>query len=243
VFPSYRKETYSRRIGLVSGLKESFDAIAAGYDAQRKWIIPGFEEFYAAAVMAATVPGRDPSILDIGAGTGLLSSMLLEVYPGATLTLMDLSDRMLDVARRRFEGLEGVRFIAADYRERDLGGPFDIICSALSIHHLERHEKRELYRRIFAALGEGGIFVNADEVAGETDTIHRENLAAWDSFLLSGPLGEEEARAIMDRREKLDRMENLPVQLGWMREIGFEDTGAVYRNGCFVVFTGRKPDR
>ena len=224
----------------MNGLRESFDAIESDYDAQRRWIIPDFEGFYAAAVRAAGARCEDPAILDIGAGTGLLSAMLLEAYPGATLTLMDVSEKMLDVARRRFSGRERTRFISADYRDRDLGGPFDIICSALSIHHLETGEKQELYRRTFAALGEGGVFVNADEVAGETDRIHRENLASWDAFLLEGPLGKTEARAIMERRERLDRMEKLSVQLGWLKEMGFDGVQATYRNGCFVVFTGRK---
>ncbi|MDD1662595.1 MAG: hypothetical protein LUO97_01335 [Methanomicrobiales archaeon] len=80
--------------------------------------------------------------------------------------------------------------------------------------------------------------MNADEVLGETEAIHRENLAAWDAFLLSGPLGEEGARAIVDRRERFDRMEKLSVQLGWMREIGFAGVERVYGNGCFCVFRG-----
>ena len=133
-----------------------------------------------------------------------------------------------------------MRFVTADYRSGDLGGPFDIICSALSIHHLERDEKRDLYRRIFGALRRRGVFVNADEVAGETAEEHRSNLAAWDAFLLSGPLGEEEARAIMGRRETLDRMAKLSVQLRWLGEIGFDDVKEVYHNGCFSVFRGRK---
>jgi tRNA (cmo5U34)-methyltransferase len=239
-FPPYRKETDDGGSAVMSGLKESFDAIASGYDAQRRWIIPDFNGFYAAAVRAAGPRGGDPSILDIGAGTGLLSARFLEAYPGAALTLMDLSEKMLGEAGRRFAGRERTRFIVADYRDRDLGGPFDIICSALSIHHLGTGEKHELYRRIFDALGEGGVFVNADEVAGETDAAHRENLASWDVFLLSGPLGKEEAMAIMERREKHDRMEKLSVQLGWLRGIGFRDVEAVYRNGCFTVFRGRK---
>jgi tRNA (cmo5U34)-methyltransferase len=239
-FPSYRMEADNGRRAPMNGLKESFDAIASGYDAQRRWIIPDFEWFSTAAVRAAGDKGDAPSILDIGAGTGLLSARFLEVYPSATLTLMDVSEKMLGVAERRFAGRERTRFITADYRDGDLGGPFDIICSALSIHHLGSSEKRDLYQRIFGALGKGGHFVNADEVAGESEEIHRGNLAAWDAFLLSGPLGKEEAMAIMERREQLDRMEKLSVQLGWMKEIGFRDVGAVYRNGCFAVFTGRK---
>ncbi len=221
-------------------IRESFDAIASRYDEQRRWIIPDFAGFYGAAVRAAFPPVENPSILDIGAGTGLLSGMLLEAYPAATLTLLDISEKMLEVARARFRGREGIRFVTSDYRHGKLGGPYDAICSALSIHHLEREEKRGLYERIFTALGKGGVFVNADEVAGESDAGHRANLEAWDDFLRAGPLGEKDIEEIIGRREAFDRMEMLSAQLGWLEEIGFEDVEAVYRNGCFAVFRGRK---
>jgi len=224
----------------VNGLREAFDAIASRYDEHRRWIIPDFAGFYAAAVRAAASSKENPSILDIGAGTGLLSEMLLQVYPAAWITLMDISEKMLEVARRRFKGREGVRFLVADYRGGDLGGPFDIISSALSIHHLGQEEKRELYRRVHSSLAEGGVFVNADEVAGESEDIHRENLAAWDAFLMEGPLGEAEALTIMERRGRLDRMDKLSVQLGWLREIGFSRVEVDYTNRCFAVFTGRR---
>ncbi|MDD1671338.1 MAG: class I SAM-dependent methyltransferase [Methanomicrobiales archaeon] len=223
------------------GLREAFDAIASRYDGERRWIIPDFAGFYGAAIRAAASPKVTPSILDIGAGTGLLSEMLLAAYPAASITLVDFSEKMLGVARERLGGREGVRYLAADYRDADLGGPYDLICSALSIHHLEHGEKRDLCHRIFGSLGPGGIFVNADEVAGETGEIHRRNLAYWDEFLLGGPLGEEGARAIIGRRERLDRMEKLSVQLRWMQEAGFGGVTVVYQNHTFVVFSGRRP--
>lgn len=224
----------------MDGLKESFDGIASRYDEQRGWIIPDFPGFYAAAVWAVSPVVREPSVLDIGAGTGLLTGMLLSAFPGATVTLLDISEGMLDVARSRFRGVERVRFRTADYRYEDLGGPFDAVCSALSVHHLEREEKRGLYRRILDALGRGGVFVNADEVAGESEAIHRGNLEYWDDFLRKGPLGDEEAGAVIRRREAFDRMERLSVQLGWLREAGFSDVDVVYKNRSFAVFTGRK---
>jgi tRNA (cmo5U34)-methyltransferase len=224
-------------------LRDAFDAMASRYDEQRGWIIPDFSGFYAAAVRAAASPNEEPSILDIGAGTGLLSEMLLDAYPGATITLLDISEKMLEVAKARFRGREKVRFIAADYRHGELGGPFDLICSALSIHHLEKEEKRDLYGRIYRALGKGWVFVNADEVAGESEEEHRRNLEYWDDFLMKGPLAGEEALAIRERRETYDRMEKLSVQLEWMREIGFIDVGVGYRNRSFAVFTGKKGRR
>lgn len=219
-------------------LKETFDTIASRYDDQRRWIIPDLEGFYRAAVWAAALRGRSPSILDIGAGTGLLSGLLLEAYPGASITLMDISEKMIEVAKARFRARKGIRFVAADYRHEDLGGPFDAICSALSIHHLEREEKRDLYQKIFDALKPGGIFVNADQVKGETPRLHRRNLSYWDDFVLKGPLDRAEIQAMFERRKTLDRMEKLSLQLEWLKTIGFTDVDVVYKNRSFAVFTG-----
>ena len=221
-------------------VKETFEAIASTYDEQRRWIIPELDEFYGAAVRAAAQPLKKPAILDIGAGTGLLSELLCEAYAGASVTLLDISEKMIEVARRRFAGREGVRFVVADYRHGDLGGPFDAICSALSIHHLEKEEKRDLYQRIYGALKPGGVFVNADQVEGETPELHRRNLAYWDDFVLHGPLDPAEIRAMVERRKTLDRMEKLSLQLGWLKEIGFSDVDVPYKNRSFAVFTGRR---
>jgi tRNA (cmo5U34)-methyltransferase len=221
-------------------VKEAFDAIASDYDAHRRWIVPGFDDFYQNAVRGTDWPGSDPAILDIGAGTGLLSALLLERYPHASLTLMDISDNMLQVARERFSGRTGLIYRPIDYRQGDLGGPYDIVCSALSIHHLEHDEKRSLYGRIFAALNQGGVFVNAEQVEGETADEHRRNMAWWEDFIRSGPLPDSIAREAMARRDTLDRMEKASVQLAWLRESGFSSVDIVYKNRMLVVMRGWK---
>jgi len=221
-------------------VKAAFDAIASEYDAQRKWIIPEFEDFYQNTIRAADWPGLDPSILDIGAGTGLLSALLLEKFPRATLTLMDISENMLEVAKERFSGRNGISYRPIDYRTRSLGGPYDLICSALSIHHLENNEKRDLYGRIYSALNAGGVFLNAEQVEGETPDQHRRNMEYWDDFVRSGPLPESAWRSAMERRDTLDKVEKLSVQLAWLREIGFSPVDVVYKNRMLAVMRGRK---
>jgi tRNA (cmo5U34)-methyltransferase len=221
-------------------VQKAFDAIADRYDSQRRYIIPEFDAFYASAVWAAEWEGAAPRILDIGAGTGLLGALLLDRYPMGTLTLVDISAPMLDVARRRFQGQGNVRCIVRDYRSDLPEGSYDIIVSALSIHHLERNEKRLLYGRIFAALDPGGVFVNAEQVEGETPWQQAHNVRYWNEFVLSGPLSQEEVIAMCERRERLDRMEKLPVQIQWLRDSGFGDVDVVYKNRSFAVFMGRK---
>src|SRR5262249_16205697 len=43
-------------------------------------------------------------------------------------------------------------------------GPFDLVFSALAVHHLDAAGKRELFRNVASVLVEGGRFVLADVV-------------------------------------------------------------------------------
>jgi len=221
-------------------IRTAFNATASRYDAQRRGVIPDLDGFYGVAVRAANWPGSSPAILDIGAGTGLLSALLLQRYPGAPLTLLDISNQMLNAAHERFSGNPDVRYITGDYSTGDLGGPYDLICSALSIHHLIDKDKQKLYDRIYGALNPGGVFVNADQAAGETPALDREYMHWWDGFIQNGPLGRDEQGEILKRRTTLDKNAKLSVQLGWLRDCGFLDVDVVYRNRIFVVITGRK---
>ena len=221
-------------------IRTAFDTIASQYDAQRQHVIPELDAFYGTAVWAADWPSDHPRILDIGAGTGLLSALLLQRYPEASLTALDISEQMLNVAKKRFAGNPNVQYITGDYVTTDLGGRYDLICSALSIHHLSHEDKRKLYERIYEALNSQGVFVNADQAAGETPALDRHYMQYWDEFVRNGPLTGEERKEILKRRDTLDLNAKLSVQLQWLRDCGFSDVDVVYRNRTFVVLTGRK---
>ena len=221
-------------------IKRAFDATASRYDSQRKWIIPEIDDYYSAAVWAAECKNPAPAILDIGAGTGLLSALMIQKFPDALLTLVDLSESMLSIAKERFTDRDNVRYITGDYSSVDFAGRYDLICSALSIHHLEHEEKHRLYKKIFDSLNPGGMFVNADQVLGETADINRRYMAYWDEFLVPCPLSPKEKEQMLYRRDTFDKNEKLSVQMAWLQDCGFSEIDLVYKNRLFVVFTGRK---
>ncbi len=222
-------------------VKRTFDGAAASYDALRRQLIPCFDDLYGTAVdLTAGAPGAAPRILDLGAGTGLLAEQVLRRLPAARITLLDFSEAMLAQARARFAGAAAVELRVGDHAAADLGGPWDAIVSALSIHHLPDAEKRRLFERAFAALAPGGVFVNADNVTAEDPAVQARDRAAWVAAIRASGLGEAELAAAMERT-KVDILAPLAAQLAWLRAAGFAEVDCSYKWRLFAVFSGRRP--
>ena len=223
----------------MSEIQRKFDAVSEKYDEQRKKLIPCFDDFYGISVAVASVDTETPNILDIGAGTGLLSSFLMKRYPEASFTLIDISEKMLDMAKERFRDNSKVKYIAADYSKYNFTEKYDMVVSALSIHHLEDRKKKELYKRSCSILNESGIFINADQVHGETPFIENLNTATWIHYVENSGLTEEEIKAAYERT-RLDKDLELDRQLYWLKEAGFCDVSCMYKYYQFAVMFGRK---
>jgi tRNA (cmo5U34)-methyltransferase len=125
--------------------------------------IPRFAELQD-AVAGATRGIAVRAALELGTGTGETARRVLALHPEARLTGVDESGAMVDEARRALP--------AADLRvgriEDELPpGPFDLVFSALAVHHLGGDGKRDLFRRVRGVLRPGGRFVLGDVVVPE----------------------------------------------------------------------------
>lgn len=223
----------------MSEIKKKFDDISEMYDSQRRKFIPCFDDFYGVTVSLASSNIENPKILDIGAGTGLLSAFLLERYPNASVTLIDLSERMLGVAKNRFSGKANIEYIIADYLKHQFADTYDIVVSALSIHHLDEQQKKDLFGKIYFILKQGGVFINADQTSGETPFFEHLNKKVWRDYIESSGLSEEEIKAGYERIQ-LDKESKLSEQVEWLKSTGFCDVGCVYKYYHFAVMYGRK---
>src|SRR5947208_2783804 len=104
-----------------------------------------------ARAAAATTP-HARHVLDVGCGAGNYTLKLLEQLPNLDVTLIDLSQPMLDRASERVGRATtgSVTAIQADVRETELGtGRFDIVVAAAVLHHLRTDAE---WRAVFAAL-------------------------------------------------------------------------------------------
>ena len=112
-----------------------------------------------AQAAAATTP-HARHVLDLGCGAGNYTLKLLESVPNLDVTLIDLSQPMLDRATLRVRQATAGRITAipGDIREVALlDGQFDIVLAAAVLHHLRTDsEWRDVFASFHRALRPGG---------------------------------------------------------------------------------------
>lgn len=136
-------------------------------------------------------------VLELGTGTGETAARLLVHHPDAFLVGVDESERMLSAARARLPA-DRVRLQVSRLQDPLPDGSFDLVASALSVHHLVGAQKRSLFHRVGEALRSGGRFVLADVVT---------------------PV--DPADAVTSLTPGFDHPDSVADQLGWLGEAGF----------------------
>ncbi|MDE1191785.1 MAG: class I SAM-dependent methyltransferase [Arachidicoccus sp.] len=221
-------------------IAQSFDAVSEKYDKQRPLLIPCFDDFYGIALELSNEAKDVKNILDIGAGTGLMSAFFAEKYPDAEITLVDFSEDMLNKAKDRFKGNDKIHYLQADFSTVEFeDNHYDLVVSGLAIHHLKHNLKKLLFEKIYYALKINGIFINADQVKGATEFAERIYTEKWRNHVLNAPLSEEDKQNTF-KRVSLDIMAPLKTQLDWLRGAGFLEANCFYQYFNFVVFAAKK---
>jgi SAM-dependent methyltransferase len=106
-------------------------------------------------------------------------------------------------------------------------GQFDVVVSALAIHHLPDERKRELFTEVFDRLQPNGVFYDLDVVASPTVELHAISQAA---------LG-------FDGRQQdaSDQPAHLDDQLSWLHEAGFRNVDCFWKWLELSLVGGTKP--
>lgn len=103
-------------------------------------------------------------ILDLGAGTGLELIHLFELFPEAEVTVIDITENMLEKLKQR-SFASHVTTICGDFFEVPFGENYDAVISTSALHHFKKEEKMKLYKKIFECLRNNGEFINCDYIA------------------------------------------------------------------------------
>jgi tRNA (cmo5U34)-methyltransferase len=177
--------------------------------------IPGYERLQARLV-DATLPVAARAILELGSGTGETTRRLLDAHPGASLVGIDASEEMLAAARTALAGRR-VSLHRGRLEDPLPAGPFDLVASALAVHHLDGPAKAALFGRVAAVLRPGGRFALADVVVPE-----------------------DAAGARVPLNEGFDLPSGVAEQEGWLRAAGLRPQ-VVWADRDIAVIAADRP--
>lgn len=143
-----KKLTYIRKKELYDSA-EGYDKWATYYDQSLKFL--DSMEGPDMRKMLGDLKGK--KVLDAGGGTGRLVPLLLE--KGAEVTVLDCSEKMLSICKRKFSRVET---ILGDVEEMPFAeGSFDIVVSAYLIVHLKDTSK--FFDEAYRVLKDQGNFI------------------------------------------------------------------------------------
>jgi cyclopropane fatty-acyl-phospholipid synthase-like methyltransferase len=98
-------------------------------------------------------------VMDLGAGTGLLSYFIAPHV--AKIIAVDNSPSMLEEFKNKASEFDSeTEILAADISTDDLGRTFDGIISSMTIHHVE--ETKALFSKLYEMLNDNGFIAIAD---------------------------------------------------------------------------------
>jgi tRNA (cmo5U34)-methyltransferase len=225
--------------GEAHSVKRHLDVDAESYDVQIRRLIPYYDDMIATGVelLAALAP-HDAHVLDLGGGTGALSSAVLDEMPGVRVTVLDVDAEMLGVARTRL-----ARF--ADriaFHEGNFLDPLpaaDAVVASLALHHVhDLRTKSALYRAVHDTLSVGGVLLNLD--AALTDGVRLSGLVfdRMAARMADHGIADDEARSHFAAWAEEDRYFPLDVELGALREAGFGEVECFWRRGLGAVTCG-----
>jgi tRNA threonylcarbamoyl adenosine modification protein (Sua5/YciO/YrdC/YwlC family) len=198
---------------LTEALHWQYHFDATTYDGEIRADVPGYEVLQDSVADASGVGAR--RILELGTGTGETARRVLARHPEALLVGVDENEGMLAVAGSQLPA-ERVDLRVGRIEEPLPEGSFDLVTTALCVHHLDSAGKADLFRRVHEALVPGGLFVLGDVVV---------------------PIDPADAKTSLT--PGYDRPSPLADQLDWLSAAGFEPTVA-WEQGDLAVVAARR---
>ncbi len=171
-----REETEAEREARINKIRHAFDQVAEGYDHRGA---PWFDQTAAALLRASQLMPQE-SALDVATGTGKVAIRLAKASPHSKIVGVDLSPKMIDVAKEKGKGLPNLRFQAADFDELNSKHEFDLLTCSFGIFFVK--EMARTLRRFAQQLKPGGRLVLSTFVEGSFEPFNQLFFSTYSRF-------------------------------------------------------------
>jgi len=151
--------------GEVLMIGQRFSAAAETYDRHAR------PQLALAQSVVSMLPEMYPAqILELGAGTGQLTRLLVERFPEVLIDAIDMAEKMVAHSRVKFAKQPNINWIVADAQTYWGGERYPLIASSSALHWVA--DLRETCENIFQCLEPSGTFVLGIMLQGTLKELH-----------------------------------------------------------------------
>ena len=223
----------------LDAVREQFEQRAFDYDGLIPRLIPRYREQH--DLILQLIPFETNAhikVLDLGAGTGILSALILQAFPQANVLAFDIAEKMLKVCQTNLSAYqEQLTLQQGNFAEDNFGNGYDLVVSGLAIHHLDSTGKQTLFKKLFQSMNSGGILLIRDIVTAATPRLTEQYEQLWRQYMKAN---REDDAAWFQKYLEEDIPSSVEEQTRWLSEAGFADTACHWRHLNFAIFGGVK---
>ena len=227
----------------MNDLKKHFNQEAEAFDKQVLKNIPKYPEMLTALINAIPDKKEKPKILDLGCGPGNITKKVLERYPQAEITCLDLSENMIEIAKEKLSEYKTIKYIVGDFTKTDITEKYDAIISSLALHHIPTdEEKQEMYKAIYEALTDEGVFYNADVILGNSTYNEKLNNTVATQDMKKVGVTQEEINTHKQKRDDNDIPTTVYNHIQMLEKVGFKEIDIIWKYYANVVYGGTRKE-
>lgn len=142
-------------------MRHNYDTIASFYDLLAK-LVYGKTLVKAQVYLIQAIPANS-SVLIIGGGTGWILDEITRVQPsGLSITYVDSSAKMIELARARNVGVNAVDFVAAPIETISPGGRYDVVFTPFLLDNFTDKQLEKVFSLLDGRLRPGGMWLYCD---------------------------------------------------------------------------------
>lgn len=227
----------------MNAAKMLFESEAQKFDNVIPLLIPYYGEIYKILLDSIPFYRKSPlKILDIGCGTGTFAKIAKESFTYAQITCLDFAQNMIDVAKLKLSMFEqDVKFLVGDFNNLKIKDEYDVIVSSFALHHIQTdEEKKKLYKNIYQALKDKGVFFTADIVLGVNNFIKNLYEKKWEEHLIKQSVKIKLGSGTLEKYQTDDNPSTLYEHLNWLENSGFNQVETIWKYYNFAIFGGFK---
>lgn len=216
--------------------EDYYAELTRNYDSKIRQLVPKYDEMVG-CILDLIVLAAPRTALDIGAGIGVVSELVLRAVPEVRVTAIEASAVAVSEARRRLHSVaDRIAIVELDILDFVTQAPFDVIFSNLVLHNLPLGAKRRLLAKLKGWLNPGGAFIWGDLIRHPDERVQARMIEYRKDFAREAGCPAELVERNFRKEGSEDHPLTVEATLAETCSAGFQTADLTWVHDTFAVF-------